>query len=89
MKNLNEILKSNKQVWFEIEKKDLQNFLQFAKNNGCKWIDGDEIDASKDKCGNHMGIGNEKELGFLSMMCWVLNSDKRVVKLKFNELKEM
>ena len=57
------------QVWFRVETKDGKKFLEFAKNNGCIWISGKEINPKSDHCGPFMGMGK----GFIGYIpCTVL-----------------
>ena len=48
MKTLKQFLKDDERVWFEITEQDKEKFLQFAKDNNCKWMNGDEILPKKD-----------------------------------------
>lgn len=86
MKKLKELLKRDYHIWFDISEEEKERFLQFAKDNGCKWMNGDEIKPGKDNCGFHMGINNKLQLGFVSMWCWFAKAENEPRKIKFNEI---
>ena len=48
MKNLMELLKTEKSVWVSMEPKQRKRFLKFAKDNGFKWFTGKEISLDED-----------------------------------------
>lgn len=70
MKSLKKLLGKKDRIWFSIEDEDKTLFLQWAKDNNCKWMNGDEIKPDVDNCGYHMGINNTLSIGFVSGMCW-------------------
>ena len=86
MKNLKEILCKEKHVWFHVRTQDSKEFLQFAKENGCKWMCGDEVEIDKDNCDHFMGINKNLQLGFVSAMCWFYAKDK-VKKIEFESIR--
>jgi len=87
MKTLKELLKKDYHIWFEIYDDDEKlKFLQFAKDNGCKWISGDEINPNENNCGYHMGINKDLQIGFVSMWCWFANAKNKPRKIKFSEV---
>ncbi len=72
-------------VCFSVEKEEAEEFLLFAKSNGCKWISGKEIEEG-DCCGRFMGISKDLKLGYMSAMCWV-KAENSVKKIKFGEFR--
>lgn len=72
-------------VCFSVGKEEAEEFLLFAKSNGCKWIDGKAIEEG-DYCGRFMGISKDLKLGYMSAMCWV-KAENSVKKIKFSELR--
>ena len=86
MKSINEILKKEGKVFFHVEPHVTNEFLLFAKENGCKWINGREIKIDEDKCGHFMGIDKDMKIGFVSAMCWVHAKDK-IKKLEFENIR--
>ena len=62
------------------------DFLLYAKENGCVWLDGSEINPNKDNCGYHMGIRKDLTMGFVSCLCWHMNQSNKPKKLIFKEI---
>ncbi len=85
MKKLKEILNKEKHLWFYVKLQDSKKFLSFVKQNGCKWISGDEINTETDNCGHFMGINIDLRLGYVSAMCWVYAKDK-IKKIEFDRI---
>ena len=87
MEKLKKLLEKGNEVWLEVEPKDFVKLLNFAKGNGYKWIDGNEIDPLNDlkniKHSTLLGLQN-KQIGLISAMCWHYEKDKK--KLKFTDL---
>ena len=78
-------MKYEDDVWFRVEEKDSKRFLQFAKDLGCIWINGTDIDPEKDKSGHYMGMENHC-LGYVSNMIFHFCHDKHKV-IDFNTIK--
>ena len=87
MKSIKQILKNNKHVWFFVEDEDKKDFLKFAKENNCKWINGEEIDVENHNCGHFMGITNDLKMGFISSQCWIIKGRNAAKKILFKEIK--
>lgn len=68
-KQLKKLLKKGI-VWFDIPEENKERFLRFAKFNGCKWINGNEIYPETDLCSRHMAITDDLSIGYVSAMCW-------------------
>ena len=68
----------NNDAWFIVAKKDGKRFLQFAKDSGCVWINGDEICPKTDKCGSFMGMDNHS-IGYVSAMIYHYGHEKHKV----------
>lgn len=86
MKTLEQLLKRDKHIWFSILDEEKEQFLKFAKDNGCKWMSGDEIKPKADNCGYHMGINSKKQMGFVSMWCWFANPNNKPRKIIFKDI---
>ena len=46
MQNYKEVCGNEKEVWFEVQDNERKSFLQWAKDLGCIWSSGKEIDPS-------------------------------------------
>ena len=73
------------EVWFRVEKKDRKRFLQFAKDHGCVWMDGEEINPKKHGCGCIMGM-SDYHIGFVSHVVLCLCHDMYKI-IDFNTIK--
>ena len=72
----------NNQAWFKVCSKDGEKFLEFAKNKGCTWINGKEINPKLDHCGPFMGMG-DGSIGYIS--CFIFgccHKNKNVINFK-------
>lgn len=83
MMNLKNLLNENKAVWFEIEQTEKQKFLEFAKKNGCVWLNDKEIDPLADDCMCHMSIHNDYKIAKVAHFIWYRNTE--VKKFLFTE----
>lgn len=86
MRNLKEVLGKDRHIWLSIEENDKTAFLQWAKDNNCKWMNGDEIKPDQDNCGYHMGISKDLSIGFVGAMCWCLAKKGKVKRINFKEI---
>ena len=81
MKNLSDLLKNKKQIWFFIDDdKNLKKaFLMWAKQNGCAWNNA-PIFPQTDHCSVFMGIDSSLTLGYVGAHCWFLakNASKKI-----------
>lgn len=77
MKNLKEILKNDKEVWFVLKDNQKKDFLNWAKNNGLVWINKNQIDVEKDDCYCHMAVNNsKKEIANINARCFFTEKEK-------------
>lgn len=77
MKNLKEILKNDKEVWFVLKDNQKKDFLNWAKNNGLVWINKNQIDVEKDDCYYHMAVNNsKKEIANINAHCFFTEKEK-------------
>ncbi len=83
MMNLKNLLKENNAVWFEIEPTEKQKFLEFAKENGCVWLNGKEIEPSSDDCMCHMSMHNDYKIAKVAHFIWYRKPE--VKKFLFSE----
>ena len=75
----------NEEIWFCVNKNDWKRFLIFAKNNNCKWINGEEINPKTDNCSFHMSIYNHI-MAHVPMYSWFYTKNKRKV-VNFDKIK--
>ena len=69
-KNFDEIFKDHGHIFISFENdNERKEFLNFAKNCDCKWVNGKEI-KSDDTCGSFAGISKNKVIGNVSPMIW-------------------
>lgn len=88
MKNLKEILKNDKEVWFVLKDNQKKDFLNWAKNNGLVWINRKQIDVEKDDCFYHMAVNNSrKEIANINARCFFTEKEKTRV-VYFDEVYE-
>lgn len=86
MKNFKKLLNEKGQIWLSVNEKNKLDFFNFVKNLGCVWIDGKDINPTKDKCGYHMGISNNLKIGYVASICWVANKNNDPIKIDFNDV---
>ena len=89
METIKEILNQNKQVWFFIEENERSAFLKYAKENGCIWLNGNEINPDEDVCGFVMGIRQNLTMGFVPMFRLVNKEKQSPQIIKFKDILEV
>ena len=86
MKTIKELLKKDKHIWLFVEEDYKKEFLQFALNNGCTWLNGTEIKPNEDNCGHFMAITKNKHIGFIAAQCWIMQGKDMPRKIKFSDI---
>ncbi len=86
MKGVKEILNGDKRVWFLVEDKDFKSFLKFARDNGCKWLNGDEILVDNDHISHHMSINSANQIAFVPVWAWFALAQNPTRKILFSEV---
>lgn len=81
MQDLKSLLGDEERVWFDVASEYYPSFLAYAKDNGCKWMDGSEIDTKATNKSCFMGINKDLQLGFISCICWA--SFKEIKKIVY------
>ena len=71
MQNFKEVCGNNKEVWFEIELNEGKKFLKWAKDLGCVWANGEEIEPNKGSEFFHLSISNDGKLAYVPISAWV------------------
>lgn len=85
MEQLKKILQENEKIWFEISESEKSEFLQFAKNLGCLWTNGDEIRPEIDHCGIHMSIHSDLRIANVAYFVWFHTDFDSIPKFVFSD----
>ena len=86
MKRIEEILEKEKMIWIEVERKNAKEFLNFAKLNNFKWLNGKIINPDTNKPFFHLSLDINKTLANVAMFAWLSPSSNKIKKLTFEEL---
>ena len=89
MQNFKEVCGNNKSVWFEMELNEGKKFLKWAKDLGCVWANGEQIEPEKGVDFFHLSISNDGKLAYVLISAWVsrAGNDKDVKKTSFSLFK--
>ena len=71
MQKFKEVCGNNKEVWFEIELNEGKKFLKWAKELGCVWANGEEINLNKGAEFFHLSISSDGKLSYVPIFAWV------------------
>lgn len=82
--NLKDLLKCEEKVFFSVSLQDRENFLKFAKENGCMWLNGKEIDPLQDGCNGYMSIHSDLRIANVPYFAWNHPQTKDVIKYNFS-----
>lgn len=86
MKNLMELLKTEKCVWVSMESQQRQNFLKFAKDVGFKWFTGQEISLN-DNCWLTVAMFDDMTIANIPAMHRVFAADRHTVyRVNFSDI---
>lgn len=81
MSKLEELLQKG-DVWFSL--RDKKGFLKWAKEQGCVWMNGSEINPEGD-CFFHMAIHQDLTIANVAMHAWVSEVFKNKPKYVFED----
>ena len=88
MAKLEELLEKEGKIGFTLERNECKKFLKWAKANGFKWMNGEEIKETDD-CFLHMVVNRNKTIANISGLCWSINKGHPACRLNFKDfLKE-
>ena len=76
MQNYKEVCGKDECVWFEIQGNEGKKFLKWAKDLGCVWLSGEEINPRKGASFFHFSIHSDGKLAYVSMMVWATKHEK-------------
>ncbi len=85
MEHFKKTIGDSKKLWFEISEQDLHRFLVYAKELGCTWLNGDEIDPDHQICSCHMSIHADLKIASVPYFTWFSDDFSSVKKLLFSE----
>ena len=81
---ITDLLKDNEKVYFSILQEDKETFLELAKDEGFKWISGDEIKPG-DGCNGHMAVHRDMKMANVAWFCWFHPAAADIPKYDFAE----
>lgn len=91
MKTIEELTKqtvnTKNLVALKLNRAEIRPFLHYAKQNGCTWFNGEQIDEEHDLIDVpyvFICIGADKTIGKLSAMCW--SKGTNLIKIEFKDL---
>jgi len=74
-------------IWYWIEKGAEKEFLTMCKEEGCKWMNGEEIDVNKHLVFNRVAIRN-KTLSYIPAHAWLAKEFINVHRVRFQSQEE-
>ncbi len=74
-------------VWFSLTDMKIEGrkFLQWAKDLGCVWLNGEEINSRKGTDFFHLSIHADGKLSNVAMYAWVAPQYANVKRVRFSE----
>ena len=85
MQNYKDVCKNEERVWFEIDPKNPEEFLTWAKEIGLTWLNGDEIEPSTGANFFHFSVSNQGKLTNVPYFIWIAKQFENVKKYYFPE----
>ena len=87
MQKYKEVCGDKECVWFEIKPSEGKKFLKWAKDLGCVWLNGEEIEPEKGADFFHFSIHNDGKLANVAMFVWFSKHPKleKVERYVFSE----
>ncbi|MBR2970654.1 MAG: hypothetical protein IKC48_02530 [Clostridia bacterium] len=76
MQNYKEICGEKECVWFEIKSIEGEKFLKWAKELGCVWVGGKEIEPHKGVDFLHFSIRSDGTVAYVDMIAWFVKHPK-------------
>ena len=84
MSKLEEMLKKEGKIGFILERDECKKFLQWAKANDLKWMNGEKIKETDD-CFFHMVVSKDKTIANISTLCWIKDKTYPSRRLSFKD----
>ena len=85
MQNYKDVCKNEEKVWFEIDPKNPEEFLNWAKEIGLTWLNGEEIEPQKGGDFFHFSVSSQGKLANVPYFIWIAEQFKNVKKYYFPE----
>ena len=84
MSKLEEMLEKEGEIGFVLGQDECKKFLLWAKANGLKWMNGEEIKETDD-CFFHMVVSKDKTIANISGLCWVKDKKHPACRMTFKD----
>ena len=88
MKTLGDLLKGRDRVWFELKREEFPLFIEFARRNKLKWINGKHTFSQSDFENHfmfaHIEVAKDRTCCFVPMFMWIEKKHNHL-KLGFNQ----
>ena len=88
MQTYKDVCGDKQRVWFEISENEGQAFLQWAKDLGCTWLNGNEIIPENGTESRHFSIHNDGKLAYVAMFIWTDKRSEIKIRYSFSEYKK-
>lgn len=75
-------------IWYWIEKGAEKEFLIKCKNEGCKWLNGEEIDIDKPLAMNRVAV-KDKTLAYVPGYMWIAKEYIHAHRVRFQNEDEL
>ena len=85
MQTYKDVCGDKQRVWFELSENEGQEFLQWAKDLGCTWLNGNEIIPEKGTESRHFSIHNDGKLAYVAMFIWTDKRTEHETRYSFSE----
>ena len=88
MQNYKDVCGKEESVWFEISETEGQEFLQWVKDLGCTWLNGDEIIPENGTTNRCFSIHNDGKLACVALFIWTDKRSENKIRYSFSEYKK-
>ena len=85
MQTYKDVCGNEEKIFFEIDPEGGGEFLKWAKEIGCVWLNGEEIDTQGRVDFFHLSTHSDGRLAYVSMMVWFSEQFSNVKRYYFPE----
>ncbi len=85
MKRFTKALGNAEKVWFELTDQDKRDFLIYAREIGCTWLNGEPIEPDRNACNYHMSIHADFKIASVPYFVCFANQFNDIKKLRFSD----